>query len=81
MEPNLQQVHEYLSARCIWFEELISLLFPLFAQLIRYLFHEYGVLIKSILIFFVLEKGEIGVIENLILLLPNKVILCLLCWE
>lgn len=79
MKPNLQQVHEYFSTRCIWFEQLISLLFPLFTQLIRYLFHKYGVLIKSILIFFVFEEGEIGVIENLILLLPNKVILCLLC--
>lgn len=78
MKPYLQQVHEYLSTRCIWFEQLISLLFPLFAQLIRYLFHKYGVLIKSILIFFVFEEGEIGVIKNLILLFPNKVILCLL---
>lgn len=81
MQPYFKKVHEYLPAWSVRFEQLISLYFPLFAQLVRYLLHENRVFIESILILLIFEKGEIGVIENLILFFPEEVILCLLGGE
>jgi hypothetical protein len=74
MEPDLEEVHEYLSTGSVGFEEVVSFSFPLFLEFVGNSFHENGVLVESILIFFVFEEGKIGVIKDLVLFLPDEVI-------
>lgn len=81
VKPYLKEIHKYLSASCIWLVQLISFYFPLLAQFIGDLLHENRVLIESIFVLLIFKKCKIRVIINLIFLLPNEVVFCLLSWE
>jgi hypothetical protein len=74
MEPDFEEVHEYLSTGGVGLEEVVGFSFPLFLEFVGNSFHENGVLVESILIFFVFEEGKIGVIKDLVLFLPDEVV-------
>ncbi len=56
VEPDFEEVHEYLATGGVGPEELVGFAFPLFLEFVGNSFHENGVLVESILIFFIFEE-------------------------